>query len=86
MRLQVQVDQAVHKTVRYFTTYNQGVQEEVHSMITEGKEIAVPVDTDACKELAFEVGVRPEDVSGLDEPMARMGLPGRVVDVTDEKC
>lgn len=64
MRMQVQVDQAVHKAVRDLTMRNQGLQEEGRLMFSEAVGIA-SVDY-AREEPASEAGVGLEDVRGLN--------------------
>lgn len=86
MRMQVRVDQAVHKAVRDVATHSQGVQEEIRSKLSEAVRTVAPVVGGACEEPAAEVVVRPEDVCGSDEPMAQIGLPARAVELTEEEC
>lgn len=47
MCMQVWVDRDVNKVVCDVTTYNQGVNEKMHSKIFDAEETAVPVDDDA---------------------------------------
>lgn len=82
MRVQVQVDRAVLKAVRYVTIHSRGVQEEVRSKLFEVVEIAVPVADGVCEQSVLEVGVWTEDVCGSNGPMTQTGLPARVLDVT----
>lgn len=86
MCMLVWVDRAVYKAVRDFPTYNQGVQGGLRSKLCEALWIVVLVFAVACKGPAFEVNVRPEDVRGSDEPMTHVGLPAKVVVVTEEEC
>lgn len=85
MRLQVRVDQAVHKAVRDVKIHNQSVQEDVHSKLSAVVEMAVPVVDDACKEPATEECVELEDERGSVEPVVQIVSPARAVEVTEEK-
>lgn len=59
------------------------MQEEVRSKLFEAVKIAVSVVDDACVEPTAEVEVRLEDDRGLNKPILQMGLPARVVEVTE---
>lgn len=52
MRIQMQVDQAVHWAVRDVTTHNQSVQEVVRSRLFEDVKIIIPGAHDTCEEPA----------------------------------
>lgn len=84
--MEMRDDQTVLKAVHDVTTHDQVVQEEVALEHYEVVVILVSAVNDACKKLAFEVGVMLEDVCGLDEQMTQMSLPARVVEMTEEKC
>lgn len=44
----------------------------------------VPAVDRACEEPASEAGAKLKNVRGLDEPIAQMGLPEKLVNVTEE--
>lgn len=85
MPMHVRVDQAVHKAVRNFTTHNYGVQQEMHSKLSKGVKIEVPVADDAREEPRVEVRIEPEDICGLGELIVQTGLPARGVEGTKEQ-
>lgn len=84
--MSMQMDASVYETVRDVIMQKQDLQQEGRPKLFGANEIEALVDDDVCEDAASEVGVRINDVCGLDEPIYQRDTPERMDEVAKKQC